>query len=54
MKVNWFGAFPVIQKRFFKEKKRIVEPAEKSCDLDNNDKQEDNYSARSNENDEER
>jgi hypothetical protein len=54
MKVNWFGAFPVIQKRLFKEKKRIVEPAEKSCDLDNNDKQEDNYSARSNENDEER
>lgn len=54
MKVNWFGAFPVIQSRIFKEKPRVVEPAEKSNELDNNDKQEDNYSARSNENDKER
>lgn len=54
MKVNWFGTFPVIQSRIFKKKTRVVEPAEKSNELNNNDKQEDNYSARSNENDEER
>ena len=54
MKVNWYGTFPVIQSRTFKEKVKVVEPAEKSNDLDNNDKQEDNYSARSNENDKER
>ncbi len=54
MKVNWFGSYPVIQNRIFKKKIREVEPAEKSKESDNNDKQEDNYSARSNENDEER
>lgn len=54
MKVNWFGTFPVIQRRVFKENSRVVEPAEKSKESDNNDKEEDNYSARSNENDEER
>ena len=54
MKVNWFGTFPVIQRRVFKENPRVVEPAEKSKESDNNDKEEDNYSARSNENDEER
>ena len=54
MKVNWFGSYPVIQKRIFKKKIREVEPAEKSKESDNNDKQEDNYSARSNENEEER
>ena len=54
MKVNWFGAFPVIQRQSFKVKKKKVDPTEKSNDLHNNDKQEDNYSARSNENDEER
>ncbi len=54
MKVNWFGAFPVIQNRIFKKKTRVVDPTEKSKESDNNDKQEDNYSARSNENDEER
>ena len=54
MKVNWFGVFPVIQKRIFKNKTRVVEPSEKSDDLDNNDKEEDNYSVRSNENEEER
>jgi len=54
MKVNWFGVFPVIQKRIFKKKTRVVEPSKKSDDLDNNDKEEDNYSARSNENEEER
>ena len=54
MKINWFGPFPVIQKRIFKKKARVVEPSEKSDDLDNNDKEEDNYSARSNENEEER
>lgn len=54
MKVNWFGPFPVIQSRIYKEKPRVVEPVEKSSEIDNNDKQEDNYSARSNENDEKR
>ena len=54
MKVNWFGAFPVIQSRVFKKNSRVIEPAEKSKELDNNHKEEDNYSARSNENDEER
>ena len=54
MKVNWFGAFPVIQNRIFKKKTRVVDPTEKSKESDNNDKQEDNYSARSNENEEER
>ena len=54
MKVNWFGAFPVIQNRIFKNKSKVVEPSEKSKESDNNDKQEDNYSARSNENDKER
>jgi hypothetical protein len=54
MKVNWFGAFPVIQSRIFNKKQRVVEPTEKSKESDNNDKQEDNYSARSNENDKER
>ena len=54
MKVNWFGAFPVIQKRIFKKKTRVVDPAEKSKESNNNDKQEDNYSARRNKNDEER
>ena len=54
MKVNWYGTFPVIQNRIFKKKIKKVEPAEKSNDLHNNDQQEDNYSARSNENDEER
>jgi|TARA_B100001094_G_C17961059_1_gene685441 hypothetical protein len=54
VKVNWFGAFPVIQNRIFKKKTRVVDPTEKSKESDNNDKQEDNYSARSNENDEER
>ena len=54
MKVNWFGSFPVIQRRVFKENLRVVEPAEKSKELDNNRKEEDNYSARSNENDKER
>ena len=54
MKVNWFGAFPVIQNRVFKKKSRVVEAAEKSKESHNNDKEEDNYSARSNENDKER
>ena len=54
MKINWFGSFPVVQNQIFKKNKVKVEPAEKSNDLNNNRKQEDNYSARSNENDEER
>ena len=54
MKINWFGSFPVVQNQIFKKDKVKVEPAEKSNDLNNNRKQEDNYSARSNENDEER
>ena len=54
MKVNWFGAFPVIQNKTFKKKERKVEAIEKSNELDNNDKQEDNYSSRSNKNDKER
>ena len=54
MKVNWFGTFPVIQNRVFKKKPRVVDPADKSKESHNNDKEEDNYSARSNENDEER
>ncbi len=54
MKVNWFGVFPVIQNRYFKKEERKVEPSGNSNDLDNNAKQEDNYSARSNENDKER
>ena len=54
MKVNWFGVFPVIQSRFFKKPERKVEPVEKSNIIDNNDQEEDNYSGRSNENDEER
>ena len=54
MKVNWFGTFPVIQRRVFKKEERKVEPVDKSSELDNNDKQEDNYSTRSKENDKER
>ncbi len=54
MKINWFGSFPVVQNQIFKKNKIKVEPAEKSNDLNNNRKQEDNYSARSKENDEER
>ena len=54
MKVNWFGTFPVIQRYVFKENLRVVQPAEKSKGSDNNHKEEDNYSARSNENDKER
>ena len=54
MKVNWFGAFPVIQRSVFKEKTKEIKPTEKSNDSHNNEKQEDNYSSRSNENDEER
>ena len=54
MKTNWFGSFPVVQNQIFKKDKVEVEPAEKSNDLNNNRKQEDNYSARSKENDEER
>ena len=53
MKINWFGAFPVIQSKLFKNKERKVEPAEKSNIVDNNDKKEDNYSGRSNDNDKE-
>ena len=53
MKVNWFGVFPVIQSRLFKKPKRKVEPSEKSNIVDNNDKKEDNYSGRSNDNDKE-
>ena len=53
MKVNWFGVFPVIQSRLFKKSKRKVEPSEKSNIVDNNDKKEDNYSGRSNDNDKE-
>tara|TARA_B100000927_G_C16448420_1_gene462816 strand:- start:785 stop:988 length:204 start_codon:yes stop_codon:yes gene_type:complete len=54
MKVNWFGTFPVIQSRLHVKKERKVEPTEKSNDLNNNVKEEDNYSARSNKNDKER
>ena len=54
MKINWFGAFPVIQSKLFKNKERKVEPSEKSNIIDNNDQEEDNYSGRSNDNDEER
>lgn len=54
MKVNWFGVFPVIQSRLFKKSETKIEPIEKSNIVDNNDKKEDNYSGRSNENDKER
>jgi len=54
MKINWFGVFPVIQNNVYKKKEKVVEPIEKSSELNNKDKQEDNYSARSNENDKER
>tara|TARA_B100000131_G_C17917337_1_gene532957 strand:- start:220 stop:423 length:204 start_codon:yes stop_codon:yes gene_type:complete len=54
MKVNWFGAFPVIQSRLHKKKERKVEPTEKSDSLNNNEKEEDNYSVRRKENDKER
>ena len=54
MKTNWYGSFPVIQNFSFKKIERKVEPAEESGSLHNNDKQEDNYSARSKQNDKER
>lgn len=54
MKINWFGLNPVIQRVYFEKNKRIVEPVDKSSEINNNIKEEDNYQLRSNENDEER
>ena len=54
MKINWFSTYPVIQSLRFLKKNKKVEPSEKSSDTNNNDKQEDNYSGRSNYNEEER
>jgi len=54
MKTNWYSTYPVIQISKYIKKIRKVEPSEAISDTDNNDKQEDNYSGRSNDNDEER